>query len=295
MARGGRKDHPIDREEGPVAEFVDDLRRLRGTLTLEELGRRMRYHPSTLSRRLTPKELPPQEFVDAYVRACGHDPQPWLERRRELGEQPAETQPDNPADIQPDNPAATQPDDSAVAPPDAPAVASPPPVAPWWRRPRYLAPAAAVIAALLLGYSLLTPSESGTGPAAALLAVPVSGAPQVVKGYGFPTRIDRMAFRIFSPWWTQTAKGDVEFWSYESCPQGTTVYWVAVRPSREAVQFACNTWQYHKWTDVPPGTYQLETWKLHDGQAIKGSGVVRSSVPIVVHPKETPSPTPSTT
>ncbi|MET9340649.1 helix-turn-helix domain-containing protein [Nonomuraea sp. NPDC003804] len=295
MARGGRKDHPIDREEGPVAEFVDDLRRLRGTLTLEELGRRMRYHPSTLSRRLTPKELPPQEFVDAYVRACGHDPEPWLERRRELGEQPAGTQPDDPADIQPDNPAATQPDDSAVAPPDAPAVASPPPVAPWWRRPRYLAPAAAVIAALLLGYSLFTPSESGTGPAAALLAVPVSGAPQVVKGYGFPTRIDRMAFRIFSPWWTQTAKGDVEFWSYESCPQGTTVYWVAVRPSREAVQFACNAWQYHKWTDVPPGTYQLETWKLHDGQAIKGSGVVKSSVPIVVHPKETPSPTPSTT
>ncbi|WP_431904968.1 helix-turn-helix domain-containing protein, partial [Nonomuraea sp. bgisy101] len=153
MARGGRKDHPIDREEGPVAEFVDDLRRLRGTLTLEELGRRMRYHPSTLSRRLTPKELPPQEFVDAYVRACEHDPEPWLERRRELGEQPAET----------------QPDDSAEPQPDTPAVASPAPVAPWWKRPLYLAPAAAVIAVLLLSYSLFTPSESGTGPAAALL------------------------------------------------------------------------------------------------------------------------------
>ncbi|MFF5207353.1 helix-turn-helix domain-containing protein [Streptosporangium sp. NPDC000396] len=271
MARGGRKDHPIDREEGPVAEFVDDLRRLRGTLTLEELGRRMRYHPSTLSRRLTPKELPSREFVDSYVRACEHDPEPWLERWRELGRQPAGTQP------------------------DAPAVAPPPTVAPWWKRPRYLAPAAVMIAALLLAYSLFTPSEGGTGPTAALLAVPASGAPQVVKGYGFPVRIDRMAFRIFSPWWTQTTAGDVEFWSYKSCPQGTTVYWVAVRPSREAVQFACNAWQYHKWTDVAPGTYQLETWKLHDGQAIKGSGIVRSSVPIVVHPKETPSPTPSAT
>ncbi|MFI6457338.1 helix-turn-helix domain-containing protein [Streptosporangium amethystogenes] len=271
MARGGRKDHPIDREQGPVAEFVDDLRRLRGTLTLEELGRRMRYHPSTLSRRLTPKELPPEEFVDSYVRACGHDPEPWLERRRELGRQPTGAQPDEPAGAQ--RTAAT----------------------PWWRRPRYLASAAVMVAALPFAYSLLAPSGEGTSPVAALMAVPVSGAPQVVEGSGFPVRIDRMAFRIFSRWWTQTREGDIEFWSYKSCPSGTTAYWVAVRPSREAVQFACNAWQYHKWADVAPGTYQLETWKVHDGQAIKGSGVVRSSVPIVVHPKATPGPTPSAT
>ncbi|WP_433369268.1 hypothetical protein [Streptosporangium sp. CA-115845] len=271
MARGGRKDRPIDREQGPVAEFVDDLRRLRGTLTLEELGRRMRYHPSTLSRRLMPRELPPREFVDSYVRACGHEPEPWLERWQELSGQPAGEQLEEPAGAPP-----------AVA-------------APWWRRPRYLAPAAMIVV-LLLAFSLFSPFGGGTGgPAAVLMAVPVSGAPQVVEGYGFPVRIDRMAFRIFSRWWTQTSKGDVEFWSYKSCPRGTTAYWVAVRPSQEAVQFACDAWQYHKWADVPPGTYQIETWKVHDGQAIKGPGVVRSSVPIVVHPKETPSPTPSAT
>ncbi|WP_433369273.1 serine/threonine protein kinase [Streptosporangium sp. CA-115845] len=178
---------------------------------------------------------------------------------------------------------------------------------PWWKTPLYVVPAAIAISALLLvpplvlssrnegenvpvalaGAPVSTPTPSGTRPAAVLMAVPVSGAPQVVEGYGFPVRIDRMAFRIFSRWWTQTSKGDVEFWSYKSCPRGTTAYWVAVRPSQEAVQFACDAWQYHKWADVPPGTYQIETWKVHDGQAIKGPGVVRSSVPIVVHPKET--------
>ncbi|MET9340651.1 protein kinase [Nonomuraea sp. NPDC003804] len=191
-----------------------------------------------------------------------------------------------------------------AAPPDPGVRASvtrPPGTArPWWKKPLAVIPVAVVISALLLVYPPAfapgnvggngpaapagTLSPRGTGPA----ALPASGAPQVVKGYGFPTRIDRMAFRIFSPWWTQTAKGDVEFWSYESCPQGTTVYWVAVRPSREAVQFACNAWQYHKWTDVAPGTYQLDIWKAHDGRAIKGSGVLRSSAPIVVHPKTTP-------
>ncbi|MFF5207351.1 serine/threonine protein kinase [Streptosporangium sp. NPDC000396] len=197
-----------------------------------------------------------------------------------------------------------------AAPPDSAVRASttrPPGTArPWWKKPLAVMPVAVVISVLFLVYPPApspgnaggngpaapgsTPSPHGTGPAAALLAVPASGAPQVVKGYGFPVRIDRMAFRIFSPWWTQTTAGDVEFWSYKSCPQGTTVYWVAVRPSREAVQFACNAWQYHKWTDVAPGTYQFEIWKLHDGRIIKGSGVVRSSVPIVVHPKTT-SPT----
>src|SRR5690606_5598590 len=80
MARGGRRDQPIDRSAGPLAEFVDDLRRLRGETSLEEVGRRIGYHPSTVSRRLKPVELPPWRFVESYVRACGADPAGWRPR-----------------------------------------------------------------------------------------------------------------------------------------------------------------------------------------------------------------------
>lgn len=88
MGRGGRKDQPIDREAGPVAEFVDDLRRLRGELSLQEVGRRMRYHSSTISRRLNPGELPPLDFVRSYVSACEADPAAWEARWRELAQEP---------------------------------------------------------------------------------------------------------------------------------------------------------------------------------------------------------------
>ncbi|SDL29276.1 hypothetical protein SAMN05421874_1194 [Nonomuraea maritima] len=268
MARGGRKDQPINREQGPVAEFVDDLRRLRGALTLNEIGHRMQYHPSTLSRRLTPKELPPQDFVDSYVRACGHDPGPWIERRRELSRSSTDPQVIEPG-------SATETREAAT---------------PWWKRPHYLVPAAAVLFVPLAVYLLLPASPSLGDEQSPASASRASGPPVPEPGRGFPIRIDRMAFRIFSPWWTQTSAGDIEFWSLNVCPQGTTTYWVAVHPTREAVRFACNTWQYHKWADVPAGTYHLEIWKEHDGQSIKGSGAMRSSVPIVVHPKSTPTP-----
>ncbi|YCK35286.1 helix-turn-helix domain-containing protein [Actinomadura sp. ATCC 39365] len=81
MARGGRKDQPIDRSQGPTAEFVDDLRRLRGGVSLQEIGRRMGYHSSTVSRRLNPAELPAWRFVESYVTACG----PRAGRGRNVG------------------------------------------------------------------------------------------------------------------------------------------------------------------------------------------------------------------
>lgn len=86
MARSGRRDQPIDRRLGPIAEFVDDLRRLRGDRSLEAIGSRMGYHPSTISRRLNPKELPPWDFVERYVKACGADPGPWRARWRDIQE-----------------------------------------------------------------------------------------------------------------------------------------------------------------------------------------------------------------
>ncbi|SEN23354.1 helix-turn-helix domain-containing protein [Nonomuraea pusilla] len=290
MARGGRKDHPIDRAQGPVAEFVDDLRRLRGTLTLEEVGRRMRYHPSTLSRRLSPKELPPRDFVEAYVRACGADPEPWIRRREELAG-PPEAPDAGATDGGVTDGGVT---DAGVTDDGQVREAA----APRWRRPRVLVPAAVAaavaVAAPLLVHLLLAdspPSAEGTRATATLLAAPASSPPAVEPGHGFPVRIDRMAFRIFSSWWTQTAEGDVEFWSHQTCPPGTTAYWVALRPDREPARFACDSWQHHLWADVQPGTYHLEIWKEYDGQAIKGSGALRSSVPIVVHPKATPTPT----
>ncbi|WP_433380860.1 hypothetical protein [Streptosporangium sp. CA-115845] len=71
---------------------MDDLRRLRDPLSLEEVGRRMKYHPNILSRRLTPKELPSQKFVHSYVTACGAAPEPWNERWRELARSTAKQQ-----------------------------------------------------------------------------------------------------------------------------------------------------------------------------------------------------------
>lgn len=130
-----------------------------------------------------------------------------------------------------------------------------------------------------------------TNPRAATVsAMPTSSPPGLPPGRGFPLRIDQMAFRILSRQWTQTATGDIELWFNNHCPQGTSHYWVALRPNGEVVQFSCNSWQYHKWSASPAGVYYFEIWKEHDGQVIHGSGVLRSSVPIVMHPKWSPTP-----
>lgn len=163
----------------------------------------------------------------------------------------------------------------------------------WWRGFLYLATATFMASVFSVAYPLVASPSSGqkTNPAAVSRASPVSAPPEMKPGYGFRTRIEFMAFRISSSWWTQTVDGAVEYWSRNTCPPGTVAYWVALLPSHETVQFTCDSWQYHKWTGILPGTYHLEIWKEYDGQAVRGSGVVRSSVPVMVHPK--PSPTPS--
>ncbi|MBX6167894.1 MAG: helix-turn-helix domain-containing protein [Thermobispora bispora] len=403
MARSGRRDQPIDRRLGPIAEFVDDLRRLRGDRSLEAIGSRMGYHPSTISRRLNPKELPPWDFVERYVKACGADPGPWrarwrdiqeadtarpapAERRDAAGEPPAEqarhvagaaeqatgsqastgtapgqdhrstgetTEHDQrgpgeavgrttgddqkaaghatgdrpvsgeaaqrPAEGRPDAAGAAEPATRPYAAGNAPnsperppyaavpaehaagqapsgpdgAAGSPTPPGSGRRRigfPVTIAAVAVVSIGLAL-YFTFTPDDEE--PPRTLTASPTSAPSEPPAGHGFTMRIERMAFRLFSREWTMTAPGDIELWSNNQCPQGTAHYWVALRPNGEPVQFACNSWQYHKWIGVPAGTYHLETWKDHDGNAIHGSGVLRSSVPIVVHPKVTPAQTAS--
>ncbi|MFE3454571.1 helix-turn-helix domain-containing protein [Nonomuraea sp. NPDC059194] len=179
MARGGRKDRPIDREQGPVAEFADDLRQLRGALTLEEIGRRMKYHPSTLSRRLSPNELPPRDFVESYVRACGADPEPWNERWLELHQNAAD-----PQVIEPIGASDRELDRNALDPQEiAPTGAGDLRTVPWWQRPLLLVPAAAMALAVpVTVYLLLRASPSlgeRTFPEAAPLASPTSGPPEV--------------------------------------------------------------------------------------------------------------------
>ncbi|GAB3146656.1 helix-turn-helix domain-containing protein [Microbispora hainanensis] len=160
------------------------------------------------------------------------------------------------------------------------------------RRGRWLVPVAGagatVVAGLVLVLLLHAPGEE-----TAAVATSASPPPAPDPGYGFAMRIDRMAFRILSREWTQTSAGDVELWWNNSCPEGTTTYWVALRPTGEAARFSCNSWQYRKWAGVPAGTYHLEFWKDQDGRSLHGSGAMRASVPIIVHPKPVPVPHPA--
>lgn len=150
---------------------------------------------------------------------------------------------------------------------------------------------AALAATLLLrasGVSIL--GWDGEPSPAEPVASPAVSPPTPAPGFGFSRRIDWMAVRILSRQWTQTRKGDIELWWRNICPQGTTGYWVALRPQGETVQFACNSWQYYMWTGVEPGTHRLEFWKDRDGRVIHGSGTVRSTVPVVLHDEPTPTP-----
>lgn len=247
MSRGGRKDQPIDREAGPVAAFVDDLRRLRGELSLQEVGHRMGYHSSTVSRRLTPAELPALDFVLAYVTACGADRGPWEERWRALKGESVEPE----------------------------------------REPgRRLLPIAAAVAVLLIvgGVVYWWQAVSGGEPAPAL-AAPAADAPAVTAANGFPWDVKNMFKQLSSREWTQQADGDLEIWVNISCPAGMTEYWLALRPSGETVRFGCNAGQSYTWAHVPSGRYHFDLWKENNGLPVSGTGVVRSSATIVQHPK----------
>jgi hypothetical protein len=174
----------------------------------------------------------------------------------------------------------------------------------WWQRKWVrnstitVVTVVAVLSAVLVISALSTgddPSNPAPTTSTAAVATSASPPPAPDPRYGFATRIDRMAFRVLSREWTQTSAGDVELWWNNSCPDGTTMYWVALRPTGEAARFSCNSWQYRKWAMVPAGTYHLEFWKDDDGRSLHGSGAMRASVPIIVHPKPVPTPPGSAT
>ncbi|MFI9561484.1 hypothetical protein [Nonomuraea endophytica] len=262
MSRGGRKDQPIDRETGPIAEFVDDLRRLRGEMSLQEVGQRMRYHSSTISRRLNPAELPPLDFVRSYVAACGGDPDVWETRWRGIAGESGE--PGSSLDL---------PGEPAGEPP---------------RRVSWRLPLAAALAVVIVagGSGYLWLSSREPGPA---IATPASVSPSVSPASGFPWKVTNMFKQVTSREWTQHTEGDLEIWANFSCPTGMVEYWIALRPGGASARFACNSWQVHTWTGLRPGRYNFELWKDNDGRAVSGIGVVRCSSPIVQHPKPSPA------
>ncbi|MFI7702707.1 helix-turn-helix domain-containing protein [Nonomuraea sp. NPDC049480] len=254
MARGGRRDRPIDRGSGPVAELADDLRRLRGGLSLEEVGRRMGYHSSTVSRRLSPDELPPLEFVRAYVTACGGDPAPWEERWHQIsGAGPSDDHPE-----------------------------------PARRRSRAYAAAAAALAVLAVAATVAWLTIPRSPQAAPDVASPATGPPPLAAGRGFPWEIERMSVRILSRRFTLSGTGDVEIWANIACPPGTGSYWIALRPIGDPARYACGSWQHHTWPGVQPGTHHFELWKNADSRVVSGRGVLSATVDVV---EVSPSPT----
>ncbi|MGP3920944.1 helix-turn-helix domain-containing protein [Nonomuraea sp. 10N515B] len=75
MSKGGmvaRNPNPLE-GEGPVVEFADRLRRLRGQagLTQRTLAAKCHYAPSTISTAEGGKKVPSWEVVQTIVKACG--------------------------------------------------------------------------------------------------------------------------------------------------------------------------------------------------------------------------------
>ncbi|CAM04110.1 WD-40 repeat-containing protein [Saccharopolyspora erythraea NRRL 2338] len=76
-----RPERPLD--NGPLAEFAAELRRLRekaGSPRYRELAQRTHYSVSTLSEAAGGKRLPTLAVTLAYVQACGGERQEWEQR-----------------------------------------------------------------------------------------------------------------------------------------------------------------------------------------------------------------------
>ena len=139
---------------------------------MQEIGTRMGYHSSTVSRRLNPDEPPPLDFVRAYVTACGADPGPWEERWRGLTEElPEQEAPNGPARR---------------------------------RRRRWIVLGAVTVVVVVAGVVVLAVvllRPSGSEPSA--VSVPTTSPEPPERGTGFPWRIDRMSTRLTSRTWSQ--------------------------------------------------------------------------------------------
>lgn len=81
----GRREGPIDAEEGPVAEFARGLRALRRKadgITYRAMAARCGYSVTTLAQAAAGVRLPSLPVALAYVRACGGDADEWESRWR---------------------------------------------------------------------------------------------------------------------------------------------------------------------------------------------------------------------
>ncbi|MET8848490.1 helix-turn-helix transcriptional regulator [Amycolatopsis sp. NPDC004625] len=89
----GRRERPIDpRVSGPLAEFADGLRQLRGQagLSYRELAQHAHYSASVLSEAASGMSRPSLEVTLAYVRGCGGTEQElkqWAQAWQLLNEQ----------------------------------------------------------------------------------------------------------------------------------------------------------------------------------------------------------------
>ncbi|MFE6662425.1 ATP-binding protein [Streptomyces sp. NPDC057697] len=80
--RPGRREQPLDPQDGPLERFALGLREIRERrgLTYAEMADLAHFSSSTLSQAAAGHRLPTCQVVLAYVRACGEDPAPWKER-----------------------------------------------------------------------------------------------------------------------------------------------------------------------------------------------------------------------
>ncbi|MBP2068826.1 WD40 repeat domain-containing protein, partial [Streptomyces iranensis] len=79
----GRPEKPIDPQDGPVARFAYELRKLRDEASApgyRSMARRARYSAATLSQAAGGERLPTLPVALAYVQACNGDADEWRHR-----------------------------------------------------------------------------------------------------------------------------------------------------------------------------------------------------------------------
>ncbi|WP_020134911.1 WD40 repeat domain-containing protein [Streptomyces sp. 351MFTsu5.1] len=99
----GRPERPLDPSAGPVARFAHELRQLRvaaGSPSYRTMAKTVGCGATTLSQAASGDRLPALAAVEAYVRACGGDPEPWRLRWAEAQEE-ADRVPAEPLDTGP--------------------------------------------------------------------------------------------------------------------------------------------------------------------------------------------------
>ncbi|MFD4643081.1 hypothetical protein ACFWN2_37625 [Lentzea sp. NPDC058436] len=82
----GRRERPIDPEEGPVQRFAWELRQLRekaGSPNYRTLAQRAHYSATALSQAAAGEQLPSLAVALAYVQACEGDVTQWEQRWRQ--------------------------------------------------------------------------------------------------------------------------------------------------------------------------------------------------------------------